>query len=307
MRIDYLTADQRLALYTPDFFVRTKDGGLYLVETKGRQDRDVPRKAVAAIEWCKAASRAKDKWDYVFIPQNVMEGLTSNQFGDLVRSCAPARQNLLSEMGSEPELPLFTRNAQGDAEAFFGSDTLAKLGTRAKKAAEEALEIYRYLEKKADVTSLAPVFTVLLGSFDEAAKAFILKRLQPLVPLNRLDQQRWFDPDFSSVPHRELRHFQNMSASLKRALVYGSVHSSIGLTRSCLDHAVQGTPALSGVFAAVRTAFLIPDVDGHLKRISDVNEFRNTYVAHHEKALIERPLTEQNLKAWIDALAALRT
>jgi type III restriction enzyme len=135
----------------------------------------------------------------------------------------------------------------------------------------------------------------------------ILKRLQPLVPLNRLDQQRWFDPDFSSVPHRELRHFQNMSASLKRALVYGSVHSSIGLTRSCLDHAVQGTPALSGVFAAVRTAFLIPDVDGHLKRISDVNEFRNTYVAHHEKALIERPLTEQNLKAWIDALAALRT
>jgi type III restriction enzyme len=194
----------------------------------------VPRKAMTAIEWCKAASRAKDKWDYIFIPQNIMEGLTSNQFGDLVRSCAPARQNLLSEMGREPELPLFTRNAQGGA----------------KKAAEEALEIYRYLEKKMDATSLAPVFTVLLGSFDEAAKAFILKRLQPLVPINRLDQQRWFDSDFSIVPHRELRHFQNMAASLKRALVYGSVHSSIGLTRSCLDHAVHGTPALSGVFAA---------------------------------------------------------
>ncbi len=62
IRIDYLTVDQRLAFYTPDFFVRTVEGTLYLVETKGRQDRDVPRKAMAATEWCKTASRSKPKW-----------------------------------------------------------------------------------------------------------------------------------------------------------------------------------------------------------------------------------------------------
>jgi type III restriction enzyme len=120
VRIDYLTADQRLAFYTPDFFVRTSEGHLYLVETKGRQDRDVPRKAMAAVEWCKAASRSKPRWEYVFIPQNVMEGLTSNRFVDLVRACAPALQNLVSETGKEPELPLFSGKAEGDAGACDG-------------------------------------------------------------------------------------------------------------------------------------------------------------------------------------------
>jgi type III restriction enzyme len=87
---------------------------------------------MAAAEWCKAASRGKAKWEYVFIPQNVMEGLTGNQFADLVRSCAPALQNLLSEIGKEPELPLFAQKADGDSDAFFGAAILAKLGPRAK-------------------------------------------------------------------------------------------------------------------------------------------------------------------------------
>ncbi|MBW7909561.1 MAG: DEAD/DEAH box helicase family protein, partial [Kiritimatiellae bacterium] len=38
VRIDYLTADHRLAFYTPDFFARDPDGAYYLIETKGRQD-----------------------------------------------------------------------------------------------------------------------------------------------------------------------------------------------------------------------------------------------------------------------------
>jgi type III restriction enzyme len=35
LRIDYLALGGRLAFYTPDFFVRTKDEACYLVETKG--------------------------------------------------------------------------------------------------------------------------------------------------------------------------------------------------------------------------------------------------------------------------------
>lgn len=307
IRIDYLTVDQRLAFYTPDFFVRSADGSHFLVETKGRQDRDVPRKAMAAVEWCKTASRTKTRWEYVFIPQNVMEGLTGNQFADLGRACAPALQNLLSEIGQQPELPLFAARHEGDAEAFFSAAVLNKLGPRARKAAEDALELYRYLEKKTDTTSLAPVFNTLLGSFDEAAKGFIVKLMQPRVPVNRYDQQRWFEPDLSVVPQRDLRHFQNMAASLKRALVYGSVHSAIGLARSCLAHAVEGQPAIGGVFAAVRQVFAVPDATGQLKRISDVNEFRNTYVAHHEKPLTDRALAELNLKSWVVTLAGLRT
>jgi type III restriction enzyme len=49
LRIDYLASGSRLSFYTPDFFVRSKEGHCYLIEAKGREDKDVPRKAKAAI------------------------------------------------------------------------------------------------------------------------------------------------------------------------------------------------------------------------------------------------------------------
>jgi type III restriction enzyme len=45
LRVDYLANGDRLAFYTPDFFIRTINHHYYLVETKGREDRDVPLKA----------------------------------------------------------------------------------------------------------------------------------------------------------------------------------------------------------------------------------------------------------------------
>jgi hypothetical protein len=61
LRIDYLAAGSRLAFYTPDFFVRSNEGHCYLIETKGREDKNVPRKAKAAIAWCEAASSATSR------------------------------------------------------------------------------------------------------------------------------------------------------------------------------------------------------------------------------------------------------
>jgi type III restriction enzyme len=179
VRIDYLTNDHRLAFYTPDFFVRDLEGSYYLVETKGRQDQDVPRKASAAVEWCKTASRTGTSWRYVFVPQAIMEGLTSSRFADLVRACAPALQNLLSETTAAPELPFFGEQAREKAQAFYSEATLEKLSARERKAAEDAAELYRYFEKKGDGANFAPAFNALLGPFDEAAKSVILKLLQP--------------------------------------------------------------------------------------------------------------------------------
>ena len=145
VRIDYLTADHRLAFYTPDFFVRDTGAAYYLVETKGRQDQDVPRKASAAVEWCKTASKSASRWNYVFVPQAIMEGLTSSKLADLARACAPALQNLLSEMTGAPELPLFGEQAREKAQAFYSEETLGKLTPRERKAAEDAAELYRVL------------------------------------------------------------------------------------------------------------------------------------------------------------------
>jgi len=306
LRVDYLTADQRLFFYTPDFFVRMDDGTYALVETKGRQDSGVPRKAAAAIEWCKTASKGGVTWQYVFTPQNVMQGLTGNRLADLMRACAPALQNLLSEITGAPELPLFAGRRESDAEEFFSREVFEKLPARGKRAAQDALELYRFFERKEAHPNFAPVFSALLGPLDEAAKAIILKLLRDKVPANRHDQDAWFDPYMEHVDRRSRGHYQNVAKNLKRGLVYGNPHSVIGLLRSCFDYALNDNTKLDGVFAAVRETFRLPGSRKLLERVADVNEFRNSYVAHPDKELSDKALAERSLKHWVETLALLR-
>lgn len=304
LRIDYLTADQRLAFYRPDFFVRMNDGEYALVETKGRQDSDVPRKAQAAIEWCKAASKGSAKWSYVFTPQNVMERLTGNRFADLARACAPALQNLISETTAQPELPLFGPKADNDAENFYGKEIFDPLPKRAKKAATDALELYRFFEKKTEAPNFAPVFSALLGPFDEACKAVIISRLQSHLPARPVDQRDWFEPYMpSGLEKRSLDHYNGMAKNLKRGLVYGNPHSVIGLLRSCLDYALNDSTKLDGVFKAVSEEFRFDGARSVLDMVSAVNTFRNTYVAHAERELRDGEVAEQNLRDWVTTLA----
>ncbi len=306
LRIDYLTRAQRLAFYTPDFFVRMEDGAHYLVETKGRQDADVSRKARAAMEWCRAAASSGVKWEYVFTPQNVMERLTSNRFDALVRSCAPALQNLLSEATDAPELPFFARE-ETDAESFFSAETFGRLGERERRAATDALELYRFFERKKDAPNLSPVFTALLGPLDDACKAMILIRLCDKVPTNRHEQEAWFDPHWGNIDERARAHYREMAKKLKRGLLYGNPFSVIGLLRSCLDYALKDDPKLDGVFAAARGAFRsLPEANKLLERIAKVNNFRNEYVAHSSKRLTDKARAERNLKLWVETLASLR-
>ena len=306
VRIDYLTADHRLAFYTPDFFARDPEGTYFLIETKGRQDQDVPRKASAAIEWCKTASKSATRWHYVFVPQAIMEGLTSSRFADLTRACAPALQNLLSETTGAPELPLFGEQAREKAQAFYSEETLGKLTARERKAAEDAAELYRYFEKKGDGTNFAPAFNALLGPFDEAAKAVILKLLQGKMPAGRSDQENWFEPYMVKVdPHLRDR-YQKVAKNLKRGLVFGNPHSVIGLLCACFDFALNNKIGLGGVFEAVRDSFRLPGSRKLLERLTAVNDFRNTYVAHQEKELNDKALAEHNLKHWVETLVLLR-
>jgi type III restriction enzyme len=306
LRIDYLTADHRLAFYTPDFFARDSDGSYFLIETKGRQDQDVPRKAGAAVEWCKAASKSGKRWEYVFIPQAIMEGLTSNRLADLVRAGAPALKNLLSETSTAPELPLFGEQAKEKAQEFYSTATVAKLTPRERKAAEDAAELYRYFEKKADGTNFAPAFNALLGPFDEAAKALITKLLQPSVPTVRQDQDNWFDPYLGNVEQKNRDRYQKMAKNLKRGLVYGNAHSVIGLLCSCLDYALNDHAKLDGVFKAAHDAFRFAGARNLLTQITAANDFRNTYVAHHQKDLTDKSIAARHLKQWVETLVILK-
>jgi type III restriction enzyme len=57
-KLDYVKADGDLSNYVPDFFVKTGDGTVYIVETKGRTELDLPRKMQRLRQWCLDATAA---------------------------------------------------------------------------------------------------------------------------------------------------------------------------------------------------------------------------------------------------------
>src|SRR5437867_623429 len=158
LRIDYLQAGGRLAFYTPDFFIRTKVGNHFLVETKGREDRDVPRKARAAIAWCQAASTAKSVWEYLYVPQGVFERLSGNSVAELARMCTPALAALLEEEEFKEAYPLFASVTPVDERApqvttIVDAADLDALPPRYRAAAEQAVELFQFLRGKKTVRS----------------------------------------------------------------------------------------------------------------------------------------------------------
>jgi type III restriction enzyme len=57
-KIEYVKSNGELSTYTPDFIVRTLDGVVWIVETKGREELDLPQKMQRLSQWCADASEA---------------------------------------------------------------------------------------------------------------------------------------------------------------------------------------------------------------------------------------------------------
>jgi type III restriction enzyme len=283
LRVDYLANGDRLAFYTPDFFIRTIDHHYYLVETKGREDRDVPLKAKAAIAWCEAASTETLQWQYLYIPQDVFERMAGDTVAELARACAPALQNLLQAEEFQ-DLPLFVNFGQADDDAtaidsLIDPEILNALPSRYRRAADQAVMLYRFFEHKEGM-NYAPVFTALLGSIDEVAKGFIVRRLQPELPITVDEQKAWFTLYMGSVDRKTEDYYRKLAQNLKRTLVFNNGLSLIGLLRSCLDYALNDTTKIGGVFEALHTQLRFQGGRKFLETVTRINDFRNTYILH---------------------------
>jgi type III restriction enzyme len=69
-KLDYVKADGDLSNYIPDFFIKTDDGTIWIIETKGREELDLPNKMNRLRQWCQdatLASRDEGGPDYRFI------------------------------------------------------------------------------------------------------------------------------------------------------------------------------------------------------------------------------------------------
>lgn len=308
LRIDYIAGGGRLAFYTPDFFVRTKAGNYYLVETKGREDKDVPKKARAAVEWCKSASKKSCKWEYLYVSQGVFERLSDDSIEALARTCAPALQGVIDEEEDKAQFPLFatqieeeTKEKAPETEGIVEQVILDVLPDRYRKSSEQAISMFRFLENKKDIP-YGPVFQPLLGCLDEAARGLLLRRLQPDMPDFGQEQKAWFNPYWDNVDSRVVRHYQNIARNLQKTLVYRNGISPLGLLRSCLDYAMNDNTKIGGVFESVKEQFQTTGGMDFLTIVMRINDFRNTYIAHQEQELKDVYLARENLGKWIAGL-----
>ncbi len=307
LRIDYLAGGGRLSFYTPDFLVRSTAGRYYLVETKGREDLDVPAKARAAMAWCQAASEQGTPWEYVYLPERVFLSYGGNTMQGLAQACAPALAELLHEAASQQlALPFYEITAEQKVERveeFIAAATVAQLPSRYRRSIEEATALFKFLEGKG--ASLAPAFTPLLGPLDEAAKGMIAGLLAPAVPPEPAKQQAFFAPSYAGLSERDRLWYLQAAANLKKLLVYNSGVMPLGLLAFCLEHAREAADSPQGVFAAIRQRFAPWKGSQLAARLDHIKEFRNTYIAHQEHELTDVELARTELRNWISGLAAI--
>lgn len=82
--IEYTDSAMNLRSYYPDFVAVDANGRHWLLETKGQETADVPRKDAAAEHWCENASAlTSTPWRYAKIPQKDFEALRPSHLAAL--------------------------------------------------------------------------------------------------------------------------------------------------------------------------------------------------------------------------------
>ncbi len=88
-KIDYVRANGDLSNYVPDFLVKTPDGTVWVVETKGREELDLPQKMARLRQWCEEATAAlKDAggpaYRFAYVDQRGFESHRPASFAALI-------------------------------------------------------------------------------------------------------------------------------------------------------------------------------------------------------------------------------
>jgi len=304
LRIDYQTQRGRLSLYTPDFIVRMSAREYALVETKGREDKDVPLKARATVAWCEAASQEGEKWTYIYVPQKLFENLSDNKLKTLMRMCRPSLKQLVEEI-SDPQLslPFGEPEPKEDAgiSAFIPLDNFKEMPSRYQKAVQQAVALYQFLQNKEDI-SFAPVFTPLLGPLDEAAKGMILRELKDDIPMDGTRQYEFFHPDLTDLPTGEANFYHRQAKNLERTLVDQNGLMPIGLLHWSLDYVRTTKRKIGGIFESIRIRFADVSQTDLPTMVGTIYTFRNEYIAHQDRELSDSELAKQALVQWADGL-----
>jgi len=85
-KLDYVNADGNISNYYPDFLVKLSNKRIFIVETKGHEDLDVPLKMERLRQWCVDVNRvqAEAEYDFVYVDQKGFEQYKPTSFKHLV-------------------------------------------------------------------------------------------------------------------------------------------------------------------------------------------------------------------------------
>ena len=84
-KLDYVNADGDVANYYPDFLVKLSSKRVVVVETKGREDVDVPLKMARLRQWCEDINRVQSDvaYDFVYVDEESFEKYKPTTFQQL--------------------------------------------------------------------------------------------------------------------------------------------------------------------------------------------------------------------------------
>lgn len=85
-KLDYVNADGDISNYYPDFLVKATESEVYIVETKGQEDLDVPLKMERLKQWCADinAIQSDVRYDYVYVDEDGFKEYRPSSFRQLI-------------------------------------------------------------------------------------------------------------------------------------------------------------------------------------------------------------------------------
>ena len=88
-KIDYVRANGDLSNYVPDFLVKMRQGTVWIIETKGREELDLPQKMTRLRQWCEDATLASEAeggpaYRFIYVDQAGFQRQPPASFGALV-------------------------------------------------------------------------------------------------------------------------------------------------------------------------------------------------------------------------------
>ena len=87
-KIDYKNSDGNISDYYPDFIVKKNEKEVFIIETKGREDIDVPLKTQRLKQWCEDVNKTqkKAKYDFIYVGEENFDKYKPSSFEELERN-----------------------------------------------------------------------------------------------------------------------------------------------------------------------------------------------------------------------------